>query len=141
MSDSAYAGDVTPQEAWDLLTREPKAKLIDVRTRPEWLFVGVPDLGKLGKKPLFVEWQMFPSMQVDPQFAEHLRQAGAESDAPLLFLCRSGARSKAAAIALTRLGFTRCYNVGGGFEGPLDAGRHRGRTEGWKASGLPWVQE
>lgn len=141
MSDNAYAGDVAPQHAWDLLSREPGAMLVDVRTRPEWLFVGIPDLGKLGKKPLFVEWQVFPSMQVDGRFADKIRAAGATLDTPLLFICRSGGRSKAAAIALTQQGFKQCYNVSGGFEGPPDAQRHRGRIEGWKAADLPWVQE
>ena len=141
MSDNAYAGDVAPQEAWDLLSREPGALLVDVRTRPEWLFVGIPDLSKLGKKPLFVEWQVFPSMQVDGRFADKIRAAGATPDTPLLFVCRSGGRSKAAAIALTQQGFKHCYNVSGGFEGPPDTQRHRGHVDGWKAVALPWVQE
>jgi len=141
VSDNAYAGDVAPQQAWDRLSREPKALLVDVRTRPEWLFVGIPDLSTLGKKPLFVEWQVFPSMQVDGAFADKIRAAGATPDTPLYFICRSGGRSKAATIAMTGQGFKHCYNVSGGFEGPPDAQRHRGHVDGWKAAALPWVQE
>ena len=66
--------------------------------------------------------------------------AGADKDAPVLFLCRSGARSRSAAIALTAAGFSRAYNIVGGFEGDLDGDRHRGQTNGWKAAGLPWKQ-
>jgi rhodanese-related sulfurtransferase len=65
---------------------------------------------------------------------------GADKDAPVLFLCRSGARSRSAAIALTQAGYGRAYNVAGGFEGDLDGDRHRGHKNGWKAAGLPWKQ-
>jgi rhodanese-related sulfurtransferase len=57
-----------------------------------------------------------------------------------MFLCRSGVRSRAAAIAMTRAGFSRAYNIAGGFEGDLDGERHRGAANGWKAAGLPWKQ-
>jgi rhodanese-related sulfurtransferase len=81
---------------------------------------------------------------VNPQFADMVanavRKAGASEDTPLLFLCRSGARSRAAAIAMTRVGFGKSYNIAGGFEGDLDEQRHRGRRNGWKAQGLPWRQ-
>jgi rhodanese-related sulfurtransferase len=59
----------------------------------------------------------------------------------MLFLCRSGARSRAAAMALTAAGYTSCYNIAEGFEGNPDAERHRGTTGGWKAAGLPWAQD
>ena len=48
---SGYAGDVAPKTAWKILTERPEAVLIDVRTRAEWNFVGVPDLAGVGKKP------------------------------------------------------------------------------------------
>ena len=136
-----YAGDVAPGTAWRILTEAPNAVLVDVRTQPEWVFVGIPDLSGLGKKPAFIPWQVFPSMTQNPEFGRQVAAAGAKSDQPVLFLCRSGARSKAAAIALTALGYTRAYNIAGGFEGPLDNNRHRGTTNGWKADGLPWLQD
>lgn len=145
MSNSLpYAGDVTPGEAWSTLEADGRAALVDVRTVAEWSFVGVADLGPLAKRPIFQEWQSYPSMQVDPGFADQvaaaLEAAGAGPDAPVLFLCRSGARSQAAAAAMARRGFTQCFNVMGGFEGPLDGSRHRGAAGGWKAEGLPWMQ-
>jgi rhodanese-related sulfurtransferase len=136
-----YAGDLSAEEAWELLKSDPRAALVDVRTRPEWNFVGLPDLGEAGHEVQLIEWQSFPSMQVNPNFVAETEQAiGAQKDAPVLFLCRSGARSRSAAIAMTKAGYSRAYNVAGGFEGDLDGERHRGQTNGWKASGLPWKQ-
>lgn len=144
-SNFGYAGDLSATEAWSLLTSDPKAQLVDVRTTPEWTFVGVPDLSGIGRETRLIEWQRYPTMETDADaFAEEatriLRDAGAGSDTPLLFLCRSGARSRAAAIAMTARGFSRAYNVAGGFEGDLDTEKHRGRKNGWKVSGLPWRQ-
>jgi rhodanese-related sulfurtransferase len=135
-----YAGDIDARKAWEILEKDKKAVLVDVRTRPEWEFVGVPDLSRLEKELALVPWQVYPSMQVNPAFADEIKKAGVASDATLLFICRSGARSKAAAIAMTQAGFRSCYNVAGGFEGPPDPERHRGRVDGWKALGLPWIQ-
>ena len=136
-----YAGDLSAEEAWALLQSDPKARLVDVRTQAEWNFVGLPDLGSLGRDVALVEWQMFPTMQVNPDFvADTEAAAGADKTVPVLFLCRSGARSRSAAIALTRAGYTKAYNIAGGFEGDLDGERHRGQRNGWKATGLPWTQ-
>jgi rhodanese-related sulfurtransferase len=139
-----YAGDITSTEAWAVLAGEPKAQLIDVRTVAEWAYVGLPDLSALGREVHCVEWQSFPSMAPNPDFvamaAEKVRHAGADEQTALLFLCRSGARSRAAAIAMTRAGFRKSFNIAGGFEGDLDASRHRGARNGWKAADLPWRQ-
>jgi rhodanese-related sulfurtransferase len=138
---SDYAGDLSAEEAWALLQSDPRARLVDVRTQAEWNFVGLPDLGGLTRDVALVEWQMFPTMQVNPDFVAATEQAtGADKAAPVLFLCRSGARSRSAAIALTRAGYARAYNITGGFEGDLDGERHRGQRNGWKAAGLPWKQ-
>lgn len=138
----SYAGDVSPSEAWSGLAKDAKATLIDVRTQPEWAFVGVPDLRSLGKKAGFVCWQVYPQMQVDADFVAKAAQcASDDKSAPIYFICRSGARSRAAAIAMTAAGYAQCFNVAGGFEGDVDADGHRGRSNGWKASNLPWVQQ
>jgi rhodanese-related sulfurtransferase len=143
VSSSGYAGDLDPQESWQRLSQDPAAQLIDVRTIAEWNFVGVPNLGPLKRQALFCEWQHFPpSANADfvSQAVEALKRTSHRPDAPLFFLCRSGARSRAAAIAMTAAGYGPCFNIANGFEGSLDAERHRGRTGGWKACGLPWVQ-
>jgi rhodanese-related sulfurtransferase len=140
MNTQRYAGDVSPRQAWDILNGESNAVLVDVRTPAEWAYVGIPDLGSIGKEAVFIPWVHFPTMQVNTRFAEQVEQAGIPRDAAILFLCRSGARSRAAAIEMTGHGFGRCYNIGTGFEGDPDGARHRGSVNGWKVEGLPWVQ-
>ena len=136
--------DVDVREVWKRLTEDPSALLIDVRTSAEWAYVGQPELSSIGKRPILIEWQTFPDNRVDPAFvdtlSEKLAAAGADKQAELFFICRSGARSKMAAQAMAAAGFVACRNVADGFEGPLDASRHRGQAAGWKAAGLPWAQ-
>jgi rhodanese-related sulfurtransferase len=137
-------GDVTPLEAWELLKSDPKAQLVDVRTVAEWSFVGLPDLGALRRSAVTVEWSAYPSMarneQFETQLAAKLKAQGAGADTPIVFLCRSGARSLAAAKAMAAQGYSRCFNIAGGFEGDLDLDRHRGQRNGWKHAGLAWSQ-
>ncbi len=135
-----YSGDISVDEAWRRLGDETSAVLVDVRTAAEWNFVGAPDLSGIGKQIIRVSWQTLPKMEQNPAFVEEVRAQASDSDASLLFLCRSGARSKAAAIAMTAAGYSQCFNVAGGFEGDLDGDLHRGVTGGWKAAGLPWSQ-
>jgi rhodanese-related sulfurtransferase len=128
-----YAGDITAKEAYSLLERNENALLVDVRTKAEWSYVGVPDLSGLDKRAALIEWQEFPTMQVNANFARQvdqlLKESDAPPDAPVLFLCRSGVRSRAAAVAMTAAGRTRCFNIAGGFEGSLDDKRHLGALE------------
>ncbi len=141
MSDfTGYAGDVSPAAAWTALASDADARLIDVRTMAEWAYVGMPDLDALGKAPVAVEWQRFPSMAIDPDFAGAVAAAGVTPGVALYLLCRSGVRSRAAAIALTAQGYGPCFNVASGFEGDRDAAGHRGTVGGWKVAGLPWRQ-
>lgn len=139
-SGSNYAGDVAVEQAFDMLAADAGALLVDVRTQPEWAFVGAPDLSGLGKETVFVSWQEFPSMEPNPNFVAQLVDLGVGPEEKIFFLCRSGQRSKSAAIAMTDAGYSQCFNVSGGFEGPLDSQGHRGGTDGWKARNLPWVQ-
>jgi len=136
-----YAGDVTSREAWEVLERDPKAVLLDVRTDAEWSYVGLPDLSVLEKPTLRVSWQKYPELNLNPDFVEEVAGHDLASDQPLLIICRSGVRSRNAAIALTARGYSHCFNVSDGFEGGHDAQRHRGAQEGWKAAGLPWRQD
>ena len=138
-----YAGDLTPKESWELLAKNLEGQLVDVRSEAEWSFVGVPDLSPLMRGTVFCEWQRFPAA-TNPDFVdevvEALKRTNYRKGAPLLLLCRSGARSRAAAIALSAAGYAPCFNIKDGFEGALDVERHRGAAAGWKAEGLPWVQ-
>jgi rhodanese-related sulfurtransferase len=137
-------GIVSVEETWGALTSKRRTALIDVRTAAEWSFVGVPDLAQAGKSLIQVEWQRFPGGEPNENFADmvqrELNRLGAGQDTELFFICRSGVRSMMAAQTMAAAGYTHCHNVADGFEGHLDAARHRGHAGGWKARGLPWVQ-
>jgi len=136
-----YAGDLTPQQAWDLLAADGRAVLVDVRTDAEWRYVGVPDTSSLGRRPALIEWSTYPSGQPNPDFAPSLAAAGLTpgDERPVVFLCRSGVRSVAAATAATAAGYGPAYNILEGFEGNVGPDGHRG-AQGWRAVGLPWTQ-
>lgn len=135
----SYAGDITPQQAWELLRENPDAVLVDVRTDAEWRFVGVPDLSDLGRDVVYIEWNRADGSRNENFVDELLERVPARDDRPVVFLCRSGNRSIGAAEAATEVGIKPSYNVLDGFEGHLDEAGHRGAT-GWRAIGLPWRQ-
>ena len=131
--DAPYAGSLDPSDAWALLQHDAAARLVDVRSRAEWEFVGrVPGA-------IEIEWKSWPGMVPNAAFLEALATK-VDRAAPLLFLCRSGGRSHDAALAATAAGFTACYNVLQGFEGDRDDAAHRNTVGGWRAAGLPWNQ-
>src|SRR3990170_6892116 len=127
-----YAGDVTASQAWQRLNEDKDALLVDVRTAAELAFVGRPDTSSVGRRLLTVEWERYPGRVPNPDFANSLKAAGARPEQTIYFLCRSGEIGRAAAKAMTSLGFRHCFNVIGGFEGDLDATGHRGRGSCWK---------
>ena len=127
----SYAGALLPAEAHTLM--QAGAKLVDVRTKPELLYVGrIPGSAT-------VEWQTYPGNRENPEFIGELAVT-AKKDEPVMFICRSGARSHSAAEAATRAGWREAYNVLEGFEGDKDAEQHRNSVGGWRKSGLPWIQ-
>lgn len=135
-----YAGEVAPDEAYAFLQTEGGV-LVDVRTLPEWQFVGVPDLQGTAGTLATISWKLYPDFSSNPRFADMLAAVpGVGKDTPLLFICRSGGRSLDAAVAMTALGYRYCFNVSDGFEGDPDAASHRGKARGWKAKHLPWKQ-
>ena len=133
--------NLSAQEAWDFLKENTNALLIDVRTTPEWIFIGQPDLATLNKKLISISWRHYPSMQINPNFADEITAQIEDKKTPLLFLCRSGGRSYDAAVCMKEAGYAECYNVETGFEGEPNAEGKRGVSEGWKAVSLPWVQQ
>jgi rhodanese-related sulfurtransferase len=126
-----YTGALLPQEAQVLMGEG--AKLVDVRTKAELEWVGrVPD-------SLAVEWNAWPGGKPNPDFIPEL-EAQVRKDMPVMFLCRSGARSHNAAIAAAQAGYGESYNVLEGFEGDKDSEGHRNTSGGWRVAGLPWIQ-
>ncbi|MCB0950286.1 MAG: rhodanese-like domain-containing protein [Mycobacterium sp.] len=135
----SYAGDVTPEEAWKLLSENPEAVLVDCRTEAEWRFVGVADLSSLDRDVVYVEWNRTDGKRNDGFVDELLASGITPGERPVVFLCRSGNRSIPAAEAATAAGIAPSYNVLDGFEGDLDKHGHRG-SSGWRSVGLPWRQ-
>ena len=133
--------NVAPKQVWEALVSHPDARLVDVRTDFEWAQIGVPDLAETGKQPALVSWQVAPTMQVNAGFVSDLRAAGVGEEDHVYFLCRSGARSLAAAEAAQAAGFKHTYNIADGFEGPPDGRGLRGQVAGWQADGLPWTKD
>jgi rhodanese-related sulfurtransferase len=138
-----YAGDLTPQEAWDLLASDERAVLVDVRTEGEWQTIGVPDTADLAaqgaaERTAFIQWTDAFG-RPNSRFLEELALAGVtpEDPRPVVFLCRSGVRSVAAASTATAAGLGPAYNVLSGFEGDVGPDGRRGHA-GWRAEGLPW---
>ena len=128
-----YGGEVTPGEAYELLLNAPGARLIDVRTRAEWDWVGrVPGAVE-------IEWNQYPGNVRNPNFLVELKHQ-VDPESLLLFLCRSGVRSVAAATLASEAGYANCYNILEGFEGDKDAHSHRNNIGGWRKAGLPWIQ-
>ena len=136
----AYAGDVTPKEAWNILDKHRNSYLVDCRTAAEWSFIGVPDLSGLCKDTMFIEWVRFPGGVENPTFIGDIKNHVIDQDSKVLYLCRSGQRSIAAAIAMTNEGYSNSNNILEGFEGDKDQNNQRGKTGGWKLSKLPWQQ-
>lgn len=135
----SYAGDITPEEAWKLLSENSEAVLVDCRTDAEWRFVGVPDLSSLQRDVVYVEWNRTDGGHNDAFVDDLIASGVTPGERTVVFLCRSGNRSIGAAEAATAAGIAPSYNILDGFEGNLDENRHRGGT-GWKAVGLPWTQ-
>ena len=127
----SYAGALIPSEAHALM--KAGVKLVDVRTKPELTYVGsIPGA-------VAIEWQTYPGNRPNPEFLGELA-AVTKKDEPLMFICRSGARSHGAAEAAMRAGWRETYNVLEGFEGDKDSAQHRSSVGGWRKAGLPWIQ-
>ena len=143
--DGPSVSEVGPRKAWSILSDDVGSVLVDVRSAPEWDFVGGPDLSGLDKSVVRVAWKTYPGMSPNPGFVGALMESLPGLPTRMLFICRSGARSMQAANAvfdaLSAKGTpVDCINVAEGFEGDLDAECHRGGLNGWKARGLDWIQ-
>lgn len=140
MNNLNYAGNLTSKKAWEFLKEVSNFQLIDCRSSAEWNFVGVPDLSSINKKVYFIEWQKSPFMEKNDNFLKEIIDFGLTKDTKMIFICRSGARSRSAAEFLTNQGYKNCFNFSDGFEGIHDINGHRGNVNGWKFSKLPWKQ-
>lgn len=148
MSGVIKVQSIPPKQAWQLLQDNPKAVLIDVRSKMEHLFIGHP------KGAIHIPWIDEPDWKVNAEFfavqvrrvvlggiiVDHEDENNPIDSVPILLICRSGVRSLEAGKVLVQDGFESVYNVLEGFEGPLDADKHRSTLGGWRFHELPWEQ-
>ena len=132
--------NISSRECFEKLSIEVNSQLIDVRTKPEWIYVGVPDLSSINKKVIFVSWQVYPEMGTNKFFENQILESNIKKDNNLYFICRSGNRSNNAAEFLTSRGFSNCFNVIDGFEGKINHECQRALIDGWQFNNLPWKQ-
>ena len=120
-------------EAWDFLQKNPDAKLIDIRTSMEFLFIGHPS------SSIHIGWMEDPDWDINPNFVEDI-QTVQNNNCPIVMICRSGNRSEKAGEQLIEAGLTNIYHISDGFEGDRDDNNHRGTINGWRFHKLPWEQ-
>ena len=143
---------LTPSEAYALKKDHPKDVLfVDVRTHAEVAYVGSPTVMDVNI-PLYEikpdswnakyrEYDMQRNADFEAQLKQAMDERGLNPDSPIIFMCRSGARSAGAADIAAKLGFTRAYSLVEGFEGDsAKDGPQKGQrvVNGWKNAGLPW---
>ncbi len=142
---------VSPEAAFRMVQAEPeRVHLVDVRTQPEYQFVGHP--ARACNIP-FLFWSgAFDGKQYgetpNPDFTREVFARFDPARDALVFFCRSGGRSAKACAACIAAGWPadRVLNLEGGFEGDKvkDAGSpHFGqrRVNGWRNAGLPWTYD
>lgn len=127
-----YAGALTPAEAYELISQDSNAVLVDVRSRAELELVGRVPVAS------HVEWAFYPGMVANPEFAAQL-QAQVDKSRTVIFMCRTGGRSHNAALLAQQLGYSQAYNMLEGFEGEANEHKQRTLINGWKHAGLPWT--
>lgn len=132
-----YQGALSPREAWELLNIDENAVLVDVRTDAELDWVGQVSFSE--DRSFHVEWNNYPDGSRNPDFIAQIA-ARVETHQPMLFICRSGARSHHAATLAAKHGFECAINVLEGFEGDKNESHQRSSINGWRFHGLPWEQ-
>lgn len=145
---------VTSVEAYKQLQEAgDQALFIDVRTRAEVAFLGMPTIADANipymTAGVFDEWdadghtfKLRPNSEFTLRVEELVSKHRLSKDSPIYLICRSGSRSAKAANILGLAGYTQVYTVTDGFEGDkAKDGPHQGErvVNGWKSAGLPWT--
>ncbi len=116
--------NISGKKTWDLLKISDDAFLVDVRTEAEWDSVGYPDLSSIGRNLIKITWE-----KDEQKFISQLQEAIPDKHSQIVFICKAGGRSAAAASSAILGGYNSCYNLVGGFE-----------MGGWKDSNLPYIK-
>ena len=133
--------DISSLRCFNRLSDKTDSYLVDVRTSPEWKFVGIPDLSIIKKQTIFVSFLIYPEMNENKNFEKEILDQGIKKNDHLYFICRSGQRSLNASELLINKGFYNCFNVVDGFEGEPNSHKKRSLINGWKYNNLPWKQQ
>ncbi|MEY4979477.1 MAG: hypothetical protein RLZZ352_1747 [Pseudomonadota bacterium] len=151
---SASGLHLTAAEAAAMKQANPsRVLLIDIRSRAEAMFLGMPSMADylvpLLDFPEIWEWSDSEGeylQQGNPHFVQdiekRLQQAGLTKDDPVILICRSGVRSNNASGLLSHFGFKQAYTVIDGYEGDkASSGPQKGQrvVNGWKNAQLPWT--
>ena len=124
---------VTPGRAFELV-KEPRTFLVDVRSVAEYVLIGHPEMAY--SVPITFWSEDGAKFVANPDFLTDLEARFAKDDS-LIFICRSGGRSRTAAREAAKEGFIKVSHISEGFEGDLDGKGHR-TVGGWKNS-LPYT--
>ena len=141
--DSDEIKQISSNEAFEEINSNVGALLIDVRSELEWKKIGIPDLGDLNEHLVLLELQSMPSMEINQNFLAELEETLRNRNVKnVMFMCKAGVRSQAAAVKSTSVLLNanksiKICNVSDGFEGK-GFSIFGGKTSGWKNSGLPW---
>ena len=126
--------DITSKEAYEMV-KEDSTYILDVRSIAEYVFIGHPEMAY--SIPLNFWNEEKQSMVPNENFIEDIKAKFTQDDT-LIFICRSGGRSRLAALRLVSEGYGKMFNVIHGFEGDRDDKGYR-NVNGWKISDLPYT--
>jgi rhodanese-related sulfurtransferase len=123
--------EVTPQQAHDILSKDPSVVCIDVRTERE--FANGHPAGAVNIPVAFPDPAR--GMMMNADFVKVV-EANFAREKKIIVGCQAGPRSNAAAGLLQQAGFQDVSNLLGGFGGMRDQ-MGNVSAPGWVASGLP----
>lgn len=144
---------LTATQAYDMTKNNKKALFVDVRTRSEINFLGMPTLADANVPYMRMnEWYAWNEkkqsfkLDVNSDFekdiAARLKAKSLSKSDLIILICRSGSRSAKAANLLADMGYKKVYTVVDGYEGDkVKVGEFKGMRmkNGWKQAKLPWT--
>ena len=81
--------NITSVECYNKLSEISNSYLIDVRTKPEWKFIGIPSLSSISKKTIFISWHIYPEMKINSLFKNLVTELHFEKNDKFFLICRS----------------------------------------------------
>lgn len=143
---------LSAEEVPEFLKAHPNTLFVDIRTRAEVNFLGMPSIADANvpyaeldpiwswddKKSVF---KLEPNQQFAVTVGKRLKEKDLSKEANIVLMCRSGDRSAKAVGLLAKQGYKSVYSVVDGYEGDMaKEGPNKGRraVNGWRNGDLPW---